>query len=74
MAVAVTSSSDLNSNAVKDLMHALPKDKKALARLAKLCPTDAGELAEGETWVMADTGSTLNGINVSEHFPGSNTW
>ena len=39
--VTVTSSSDLNSNAVKDLMHALPKGKKALARLAKLCPTDA---------------------------------
>ena len=69
-AVAVTSSSDLNSNAVKDLMHALPKGKKALARLAKLCPTDAGELAEGEIWVMADTGSTLNGINVAEHLPG----
>ena len=70
VAVAVTSSSDLNSNAVKDLMHALPKGKKALARLAKLCPTDAGELAEGEIWVMADTGSTLNGINVAEHLPG----
>jgi hypothetical protein len=68
--VTVTSSSDLNSNEVKDLMHALPKGKKALARLAKLCPTDAGELAEGEIWVMADTGSTLNGINVAEHLPG----
>ena len=33
---------------------------------------DRGELAGGETWVMADNGSTLNGINVSEHLP--NTW
>ena len=66
--VTVTSEKDLHK--VKHFMNALPTDAESLNRMAKLCPTVSEEkLGEGEIWVMADTGSTLNGINVKKELP-----
>ena len=54
----------------KHLMHALPTDKETLDRIAKLCPTSSEKLGKNEIWVMADTGSTLNGMDVRKAIPG----
>ena len=40
-----------------------------MAKLAKKTPRH-GHLKKGEIWVMADTGSTLHGIDVAKHVPG----
>ena len=67
--VKISSEADLAKQEVKDLMHALPRDKKSLDQLARLCPTDTQALKKGEIWVMADTGSTVNGIDVATELP-----
>lgn len=51
------------------LMKPLPKCPKKLEKLFKLCPTDEEPLKDGEIWVLADTGSTIHGINVKKEIP-----
>ena len=41
-------------------MAALPKNKKALSKLAKRCPSEE-ELGEDEHWMMMDSGAGCNG-------------
>ena len=53
----------------KHFMHALPTDKESLDRIAKLCPTNSEKLGKSEIWVMADTGSTLKGMDVRKELP-----
>ena len=48
---------------------ALPQGAKSLAKLAKKCPLGEEELAANEIWCMADTGSTLHGIDVRKELP-----
>ena len=48
---------------------ALPKSRKALNRIAKMCPTDAETLGPNERWVMADSGSTLHAMDVQKELP-----
>ena len=54
----------------KHVMHALPTDKESLHRIRKLCPTNSEKLGKNEIWVMADTGSTSNGMDVRKGIPG----
>ena len=63
--VVISSMAELDR---QDIISALPKSKKALARLAKHFPRDE-PLAENEQWVMADTGSTVNAMRVSKSLP-----
>ena len=49
------------------MIKALPKDRKSLDELAKLCLNTP--LKKGEIFVMADTGSTLTAMNVSKKLP-----
>ena len=54
----------------KHFTHALPIDKETLDRIAKLCPTSSENLGKNAIWVMADTGSTWNGMDVRKEIPG----
>ena len=65
----IQSLADLDTDETRALIHALPKCRHALAKLALLCPVDAEVLQPGERWVMADTGSTLHGIDVAKECP-----
>ena len=61
---------DLDKPHVKQIINALPRNQKGLDKLAKRCPTEEMEpLEEGEIYVMGDTGSTLNGIDVEKELP-----
>lgn len=68
--VTVRSDSDFNNPAVRDMVKALPKGRKELEKLIKLCPREAEELLPGEIWVLGDTGSTKHGLNVKKEIPG----
>ena len=65
----IKSLADLDSDETRALIHALPTCRNALAKLALHCPVDAEVLQPGESWVMADTGSTLHGIDVAKECP-----
>ena len=69
-ATRIKSVADLDKSMSRGIIAALPHDKKSLSRLAKLCPADAEKLEPGERWVMADSGSTLHGMDVAKELPG----
>ena len=60
---------DLTSPAAQKIIPALPQNLKALNKLARKCPAEEEQLAEGEVWVMADTGAAVNAIKVSRDCP-----
>ena len=64
--VIIQSEADLDS---QNIIHALPKDEKALRRIAKTGRPHAEHLRKGEIWVMADFGSTLHVIDVKKELP-----
>ena len=66
--IVIRNVDELDSEEVKNIIHALPSDRKALAKLAKKCPTDVA-LEQGEIWVLADTGSTKNALKISRDCP-----
>ena len=51
------------------MVEALPKGRKELKKLIKLCPREAEELLPGEMWVLGGTGSTKHGLNVKKEIP-----
>ena len=65
----IKSLADLDKDETRALINALPTCRNALAKLALHCPVDAEVLLPGERWVMADTGSTLHGIDVAKECP-----
>ena len=69
-AVRANTVSDLDRPEFREVMNALPTSRKSLARLAKLCPSKEVALGPNERWVMADSGSTLHGMNISKELPG----
>ena len=52
----------------QDIISALPKSKKALAKLAKHFPRDE-PLSNNGQWGMADTGSTVNAMRIPKSLP-----
>ena len=69
-AVLIKSVADFDRPAAKVLIHALPRDRKSLARLAKLCPEKEEVLGANERWVMADSGSSLHAMDIAKELPG----
>ena len=59
---------DLDTEVMRDMIAALPKDAKSLNKLAKKCP-DNNDLEADEMWVMADTGATVNALKVGRDCP-----
>ena len=53
----------------QQVISALPTSRKSLARLARLWHAEAETLGPHERWVMADSGSTLHALNVSNNLP-----
>ena len=68
--VIIKSVADLDRPDAKGLIHALPHDRKSLARLAKLCPEKKEMLGPHERWVMADSGSSLHAMDIAKELPG----
>ena len=67
--VVIKSVADFDRPGRPTLM-ALPRDRKALTRLAKLCPERQEALGPYERWVMADSGSSLHAMDVAKELPG----
>ena len=59
---------DLDTEVMRDMIAALPKDAKSLNKLAKKCPNN-DDLEKDEMRVMADTGTTVNALKVSRDCP-----
>ena len=68
-ALVIENLADLTSPAAQKIIPALPQNLKALNKLARKCPAEEEQLAEGEVWVMADTGAAVNAIKVSRDCP-----
>ena len=51
------------------MVKALPRGRKELEKLIKLCPREAEEILPGKIWVLGDTGSTKHGLNVKKETP-----
>ena len=68
--VIIKSVADLDRPAAKGLIHALPRDRKSLVRLAKLCPEKEEMLGPHERWVMADSGSSIHAMDIAKELPG----
>ena len=66
----IKSIADFDLPSVQGLINALPRDKKSLSRLAKLCPSKEETLGPYERWVMADSGSSLHALDVAKELPG----
>lgn len=69
-AVHIKSVSGFDRPAAKWLIHALPRDRKSLARFAKLCPAKEEVIGPGERWVITDSGESLHAMNVTKELPG----
>ena len=70
VALTIKSLADLDKPAAREIIHALPRDRKSLTRLAKLCPEKEEVLGLYERWVMADSGSSLHAMDISKELPG----
>ena len=70
MALTIKSLADLDKPAVREMIHALPRDRKSLKRLAKLCPDKEEVLGLYERRVMADSSSLLHAMDTSKGLPG----
>ena len=70
MALTIKSLADLDKPSAREITHALPRHRKSLTRLAKLCPEKEEVLGLYEHWVMADSGSSLHAMDISKELPG----
>ena len=66
--VVVRSEADLQSPEVKRIIHALPRNSRAINRLARRCDMEE-ELAADECWVLADTGASVSALKVKRDCP-----